>query len=309
MQQAAMPRLKDHRHLSHLYCDLPREKEEELVQLLADAWKLSIQVRSFLGLRLALRRRLSDIAEVAQQESGRDSTASVERIRANQVLHIPFLESASLAIDAFNTIVGKEWQKWGLLFDELEIAPASIRRTLLAALRSTYPKLLFKLSISPYSEGLEPMQGAAAPMPSNDYDPIFLWYTRKEDGLQFSTELANAMLRAYGCKDTKLSDIFAPSALEAPEGARSAPAYKVNSPLWRAFKELADSDSSFADFLKSRKVDINAIDKMKEKTAQRMSERSPLWLLSESRYAADSLVGSGVEKIQGSISDIGRCLR
>ncbi|MBK8459150.1 MAG: hypothetical protein IPL43_02135 [Micropruina sp.] len=55
-------------------------------------------------------------------------------------------------------------------------------------------RILFKLSISPYSEDLVLLQGALSAMPGHDYEEILLTYGNHQDTYEFSERLISSML-------------------------------------------------------------------------------------------------------------------
>jgi hypothetical protein len=184
--------------LAGKYVELSKEQEVSLCRLLGESWRLVPAVPTLQGLKLALRERLSVIAQIARKETVLPIEQLDERLAKYDFLYLSFLECAIFAIEAFNGLVNQPNKRWAFLFDELEIAPRQIRQQLFAALRSTDQRLLFKLSISPYHEDATVLEGGFSAMPAQDYQPIELWYPRKEEGYQFSEALLRAMLIEAG---------------------------------------------------------------------------------------------------------------
>ncbi|GAA4119758.1 hypothetical protein GCM10022415_20270 [Knoellia locipacati] len=102
-------------------------------------------------------------------------------------------------------------ERWALLFDELELAPAEIRAELLRSLRSVDERFLFKLSISPFGADLDQFTSALSAMPGHDHDEVSLSYGRKEEGIGFSLELMAAILARRRHKPDDLAFVLGPS--------------------------------------------------------------------------------------------------
>ena len=120
------------------------------------------------------------------------------------------------AIDLFNDLIGEEDAHWALLFDELELAPDWIREHLIQATRSVDSRLLFKLSISPYDEHV-PHGNLFGPMEDNDYEPIPLWFAKKEDGYGFCKTLWESLLRQRGLPQATAENTLGPSVFSTPD--------------------------------------------------------------------------------------------
>lgn len=254
--------------LEHQYADLPKEEEAVLVGQLAHNWKASPLAPSLHGLKLALRNRLSEIAEVARREAGRAASHTLDSLDRYRYLLIGFLEAVVFGIEAFNELAKSPDKKWALLFDELEIAPRDIRQNLFMALRSTDQRLIFKLSLSPYHEDAEVLKGSSSAMSGQDYQPIELWYPRKEAGYAFSASLLRSMLHEIGCDPVDPATIFGRSDFDAgdEDQALNRSAYRPGTRLHKRLRELAKRDESFRAYLRDNSVDLDSIHKLSETT-------------------------------------------
>lgn len=251
--------------LAGQFVQLSRAKEASLVACVATSWRLKPAINNLQGLKLSLRTRLIEIAEIARRETGEGDRA-LERLRLHEYLHLGFLESTSAAIDVFNDIISQPERRWGLLFDELEIAPKDIRQILLKSLRSSDQRLIFKLSISPYHEDVHLLQEPTSAMPGHDYQAIELWYPRKEEGYEFSEDLLHSMIREYDCQDATPEEIFGPSEFDPSERERqsSQSSYAPGGKAYERFKRLAQRDTTFMDYLTSNRINLDAMDKLSE---------------------------------------------
>lgn len=244
--------------LAHHFAPLSRQQEAELAKALGKSWYLDSDILSLGGLKLALRDRLSKIAQFGEQYAHADERAIEAALSEQDYLHIGFLESATFGIDAFNEIAKCANRKWALLFDELEIAPDAIRRKLLEALRSTDQRILFKLSISPFTQDFQTLSKEYGAMPGHDYLPVELWYSHKEDSYDFSAELLASMLDAYGCKAVGAEAILGTSEFDLgrAEQMKFGTAYRPGSSQYHKFRMLANSDTSFRRYLAQNRIDL-----------------------------------------------------
>ncbi|MBF0333422.1 MAG: hypothetical protein HQL40_07205 [Alphaproteobacteria bacterium] len=243
------------------HAPISRENEVALVELISTNWKLSPAVKSFYGLKLALRNRLSEIAQLPRKFVGLSSLEIITIIREADFLHLGFIESCVFAIEAFNETAQQPHRKWALLFDELEIAPDDIRQALFAALRSTDQRLIFKLSISPYHQDIQVLRSSTSAMLGEDYQTIQLWYPRKEEGYSFSEALLNAMLSDLNSKPANPEDIFSKSYFDADTQEIG---YRPGSRTQKRFKSLANRDESFSRYLTKNVVDVDKMHLMSE---------------------------------------------
>lgn len=241
---------------------LSRENEAKLVHILADAWYLKPDIDSFLGIRLSLRQRLSQIHEIASRIQNCSADEAWNEIKNIQFLHLHFLTSLVLAVEAFNGITDRSHDRWAILFDELELAPKFIRQQLIISLRSIDQRLLFKLSISPYSEDVGLLESALSAMPGQDYLPIRLWYPRKEDSYTFCEALLESMLKQHGGSPAEPEKVFGKSEFdtEAIEWTVHGTAYHSHARLARRFQALADKDISFGRYLAEHDIDPYRMD-------------------------------------------------
>jgi hypothetical protein len=264
MKDCTSPEVLRLASLKHLYVELSKSNEVLLVDQISQNWRLKPLAASFHGLKLALRNRLTEIAEYAGKERYHSSYGS-PLSSAQDYLHLGFLEAVIFAIEAFNELSNNPHRRWALLFDELEIAPDEIRQALFRALRSTDQRLLFKLSISPYHEDIDLLRTSISAMPGQDYQPIELWYPYKEEGYEFSEALLEAMMKDIGCEPISPDLVFGPSefATDRDEYVDQS-AYSPNSRLHRRFCALVEKDDSFKKYLLNNGVDVDRMDSLSE---------------------------------------------
>lgn len=261
MIEAMSPTVANVRSLARLHVPLERDEISALSRSLAKEWELTLELPSLGAVQAALQGRLLKIAQIANKLA----MTGVERIdpgaSETSFLFLSPLSAVSYGVEQFNAFANQPYRKWALLFDELEIAPPAIRQALLQALRSTNQNLLFKLSLSPYHEDADLLNKAVSAMPSQDYQPIELWYARKEQGFQFSRALLEAMMEDSGCSDARPEDIFGTASIDMIEHSADvhASAYKPGTELQGRYARLAGRDPSFARYLAANNVDLNAM--------------------------------------------------
>jgi hypothetical protein len=252
--------------IPHRRVVLNREQEVMLVKEVSRLWQLKVALPSLLSLKYALTARLAQIKELSNREKDLGSDGRKARLSKHKYLYFHFIDSALILVEIFNDLVKESDAKWGLLFDELELAPRGIREDLVRSLRSRDSRLLFKLSISPYGEDLDVLQDdPTAPKPGEDYDEIPLWYAQKEDGYEFCNALFKAMLSQNNLGTADPSIIFGKAEFE-PSGSTGQfrSAYHPGSRFQKRFLRMAEKDSSFRDYLKMKEVDPRALHLLNE---------------------------------------------
>lgn len=249
---------------AHRRVELSREAEAELAVTLASSWLLSVRVQTLAGVHLALTERLLQVRMLALQQE--------DRVRRGQPIaalpdyaYFTFVEATAIGIEAFESISAIPAGKWALSFDELELAPASIREELIGAPRSVDERFIFKLSLSPFSRELSRLERPDAPAPGHDFESVQLSYPRKEDGYEFCRSLLAPMLEARGLPPAAAEEVFGRSVFSTDPASYSKghTAYGPETALVREYKELAKRDESFRAYLQERDIDL---DRLREKS-------------------------------------------
>lgn len=264
---------------------LTREREAELVRIMANQWELSIEVPSLLSLKHALSARFGSIpalAKVAGQRSHLQGSLV-------SVLAAPILSPVSHFIEVFNDFSGESEGKWALLFDELEIAPDWLQDELIRSTRSIDQKLLLKLSLSPYNRFMGLQNTGHSPDSINDFDQIQLWYANRDhygirvEQKQFCESMWKAALAAkgfpYSSPYKALGESYSietdPKALGSSSAseqtstnknkAKSAkPAYSPEGKRGKVFLDLYKKDRSFKEYIDRLGIDLLNIADMTE---------------------------------------------
>jgi hypothetical protein len=241
------------------------DKESKIVKELVNVWHLDEVIPNFEGLRHALSKRLFSIQTLANKEALLGSQGRQERLATIEYLHTDFLQAAALGVEVYDDVLGKSGDRWGLLFDELEIAPTWIYEQLIRSMRSTDERFLFKLALNPFNvRGQELLTVASAPAPGQDFDQLALWYAEKKDAFRFCRELWNEMLRDRQLPLTSARDVLGKSEFEtdSEEWRSQGTAYSRGSRWYRRFRSLEHKDESFRLYLRSRDVNLNDLESL-----------------------------------------------
>lgn len=233
--------------------DLSREREAELCKALANSWNLSPLIYSLLGIKQSLVDRVAKLHEAA-------SNSPDQLAKLLSVAQTALVPCASQAIEAFNAISGQYQGKWGLLFDELEIAPVNIQRMIFSCLRSTDQRLVFKLALSPSASAAEIFHSVLGPSAGNDFEEISLYADPKE--AQGFCEALWSRLAFVADNDKTRTSIHPAAVLghavfHAPDVRGT---YRRSGAWQRAFSELARKDQSFKDVLRRKGVSADALE-------------------------------------------------
>ena len=265
---------------------LQPQQELELVKKVAPLWLFDLEVPTLLSLKIALAQRLSEIHQIASQCEYLDAQRRNEKLVGERGLHLNFLSAVSLFLDIFESVTSLKDERWALLFDELELAPESIRATLTQALRSVDARLVFKLSIAPFSRELE--ENVRAATDKNDFDLVKLWYPSKEDGYPFSRSLMLQILQHRGILDASLEQVFGTTDYESVPGKKRSIKGSPKYHLTEAFRRLAARDRSFSEYLKERSINLSNVHLLSEnERAAQIRKVSPLVIVREAYRGAD----------------------
>jgi len=266
-----------HAGVRHRRVELNRDAEANLVQTLASSWKLELRVPSLLGLKYALLQRQSHLGELATKIAL--GVLDGDLTSENNYLFLDFLQATSLAVELFDDNINEPEGKWALLFDELELAPTFITEQLVRSLRSSVPKLLFKLSLSPFSREVRFFEDAFSAMPAQDYSVINLAYARKEDGYSFCRALLDAILRERGLRPIEPDRLLGRSEFmtEREEYRAAGTAYHKGSRLHKKLVRLRDQDASFRAYLERRGLELDRLEELDpERRASEVRKVIPL---------------------------------
>jgi len=240
-------------------------KYSEAACLISEAWKLDRRAQSFQSLRYAMRNRLSDLHRLASQLQFMEHARIQPLIAETGWLHLGFLDCCSYAIDVVNDLLEDPGKRWALLFDELELTPPTVRQHLLSCLRSTDERILFKLSLVPYTDEMGQIEDTIkSATTGNDFAAIRLWYPKKEEATSFCSQLWTSTLKELGLEDRSPEEVLGESYFQSSSEAwaKSQSAYTLDSRITRRFTELAAKDATFNQFLGKHKIDPEGMDEL-----------------------------------------------
>lgn len=237
-----------------LRCPITADSESELVAELCAAWRINTIMPTLSSLQNALLRRLIEIHSIGRSEVSRKYDNGTECEKS--FVQLDMLASAVCGIEAFDNVLNTS-SKWAFLFDELELAPRWVLDSLVRAVRNADPRILFKLSLSPYMQTPEQLDSVFAALPTHDFDPIRLWFAKKEEGYSFSRELVQSLVTSAIGQERTVEQVFGTSTLEtaSQEWSDSGTAYVPGSKQARHFTSLYQKDKSF-----KKHCDDNGID-------------------------------------------------
>lgn len=224
---------------------LEPQREAEVAQALAALWGFKLRVPSLRGLRAAGAERIVEIGRLA----ARLHRAPEAEVLDDNLLLGPLVPQLTLALDTLEALVPEvAGDKWGLLFDELELAPPETRKSLIASMRSVDERLIFKLAIAPYASDLSELVSAVAAMPGHDHEEIWLSYGHKAQAMEFSFELMRALVRDRYGQTVSLESLLG-AAVFPEDDEESASSVHVGEQQERYIRELYYSDATFRDYV------------------------------------------------------------
>lgn len=250
-----------------LFFSMDRKAEAQVVEALSYVWSLDVPLKSFNGIRLALRKRQHELSAAAAQLA--DGRSLLEVQSEHKYIASTWLDNLVTAVESVNDALDRPGQIWAILLDELEIVPPALLQTIVDALRSTSNKLRFKLALSPTGSDLIPHDQPSSSSHYEDYRPVRLWYERKNDARDFASRLFASSLSHMldnSITEEDLLQKLGPSWTRSlDESEKESANSKVLSPdtsqMQRlrssAFKNLYDHDESFRQFLNEKGIDPN----------------------------------------------------
>lgn len=249
-------------HLAHLVATMTSEQESIFVSLVAADLGVRPQLLSLLGLELAIEQKLNGI-----------NAAPVDDLWSVDTLP----SSLRLLISAFNGLIGNDDRRWALLFDELEIAPTTIKRFLIGSIRSFDERIIIKLAMAPFVEDTDFDISATSPHALHDFSTVLLTYANKDDAKAFTHDLTRLTFERFGVKTSSIQQFF-----ERPSEARGfgrQPQRQSTRAIPQEFSELEQKDTSFKEFLKSRGTTSDAKAATEDEWAQSVRKILPIVIL------------------------------
>jgi hypothetical protein len=268
---------------SHLRVELSPEQVHNLAQDLADTWGLGLAVADLADLAAALRDAISKLGSQRSTEALRSADGREERLADLPLLHLPLLPTALSLIERFNNLADESERRWAFLFDEMELVPPNIERTVIGFLRGSDDRLLFKVSYAPYERGEEAgsFQGPLGPQQGQDFTVLRLTYANKREGFPFSRALLEAELARQDINRSAEDVLGSTSLLVGPdeEGEleeSGALDYGPDGGAVKILRELKDLDPSFEAYLQKHGFDLEHLADLPEAERARIRKIMPL---------------------------------
>jgi hypothetical protein len=243
--------------------------EASMASQVAEEWGLTRRpVVTLRGLQHALTDRIAQIADLAETESLLEPDGRGQRL-AERLPALNFDKAALQLIDRFNAAAGESDRLWCFLFDELELAPPAVVTQLTRGLRGGDHRLLFKLSLAPYTDSASQLRAVLSAQQAHDYQVEQLTYPHKKDPLEFCRALLAQKLglSLEDLEDVEHQEVKAlgrsQSAADPHELGSDETAYKADSARVETLRELAQADATFADWLQRKEIDLDRLEELK----------------------------------------------
>lgn len=251
-------------HIDEPWCfEISKPDEEEICRLLSDIWELDRIQTSFIGIKLSLTKRTNKYCSAVNALTPIDAGAQLK-----DLAHLDVLQMFKAFFDIMQEYAGVT--RWSLNFDEMEIAPPGLIRTLFENLRSFDQRAALKFSLFPFVEFYSLVSGhgirSDSPGPGNDFKSINLAPNFTQSSSAFSRELIEGICSERGFVLSEVKDYL---------NSSSAITSRIltSSGFIRDFKRIlreaieSKSDPSFVKFLENKGVhspeDIDALSENK----------------------------------------------
>ncbi len=241
---------------------------EELVQYIADTWRLKLRSLSFRGVALALRTRLADLYSAAKRFSHSPQPTMDLLFQFVPYADLDIFVSLMTALEAFDEAVGEPGGRWAMLLDEFEVVPVHIQQRVIMRLRASPTKLIFKVALAPCGPQTQPLLNEAAqPSPLDDVTRIELWYRDKNEVISFCRQLFESRISKHAQGDRLVrspEELLGRTAITDgswPVDDANASLFPVTgNSRWaqdwnHEFLSLARKDESFNAFLRAKSID------------------------------------------------------
>lgn len=248
----------DSSHLAYRAVSLTGNSVEEVVRSIAELWKLQPRSLSFRSLGQALAMRLMDIHQQCRLLARNPDRTRDLVLEKMPYLGLPVIDCVDKALTCFDNETGERDAKWALLLDELEVAPVSLQKDALVAMRAAAPKLLYKLALAPCGRHtLFELNTDTPPTQRHDFRQVLLWYVDKNEADSFCERVFAARTSNDPLLNQKSSEeVFG----ESPFSIVEEDVTHGNYPYGKDFASLLTKDPSFHAFLARKHIDVTNLD-------------------------------------------------
>jgi hypothetical protein len=239
----------------HLPTELRHRSEVELVHECAEAWGLNLRASSIIALQQALELRLFEISNLIEDED-----PDPAQITALSWLRYSPWAMFRYGVRAINRHTLQPNHRWGLLLDEMELAPPPVHASILANVRGGDKSIVVKLSFSPFDRFIGSNQMVGDAVADNDFKPIYLWYGSRLGGRRFTAGLWRRMITER-FPYRSATAVLGPSKIDITGGtAQARNSYAQDGSEIALLAKAADDDPGLASFLSSYDIDLQAVD-------------------------------------------------
>lgn len=249
-------------------CDLSFDVELSLK--LIEFWRIPLPIPPSLDdIIIKLRAMVNEFNTIVQKQN--------YEIELPDICYSDFVDLISISIDCFEGVNKKQEknislkEKWALCFDELEIAPSILQKTIIYEnLRSRNQKILFKLTSTPGLVELFDESQNESPSELDDFTTLKLWIydnRSQKDWRSFCQKyMTNVLSNRYN-KEINLDKLLGEN--DYLDGLRNSDEsvnfsklkskdnteYDVDGIMWFVMKTLQEYDKSFYSYLLRKQLD------------------------------------------------------
>ena len=258
-----------------VYCPAPNyglaptpTNVEELVQFIAETWRLKLRSLSFRGIAQALRTRLAELYAAAKRLSHAPQPDMSLLYKLVPYADLDIFVSLITALEAFDHAVGEPEGRWAMLLDEFEVVPVHIQQRVIKRLRASPARLIFKVALAPCGPQTQPLLNEATqPSPLDDVTRIELWYREKNEVISFCRQLFESRVDKHALGDRHIrtpEELLGRTAITdgslTTGGLEESLFPVVGNSRWaqdwnKEFLALAGKDESFNRFLREKTID------------------------------------------------------
>jgi hypothetical protein len=276
------PAYANDRHLQRILPTVDTDKLDDLAQLLIKSWRIDAPFVSFFSLRQAINERIRQLQYFLTMSSVKEISAE-QLLNENKYLAEHFFDDLRTFADAFTHVFAAN-TKWAICFDEVEIAPSSVKAHILQSPRSFDQRFIVKCSASPFDEQFGAIFGPKMPMAAQDFTRILLSQVHQREVQRFSGELFRAICKDAGVGNKSPIEILGSSFFEdsfdlvreeqfdlyekPPEPAAATVQrenrYSQGGFHFRKFASLSRKDQTFAAYLRRRGIEMTQMNSLPE---------------------------------------------
>ena len=284
LEHLADPIYGKERYLHSLLPTLDTEQLNDLAKLLIQTWHINAPFVSFFSLRQAINERVRQLQYFLTLSSVKEISTE-QLLDQHRYLAENFFDDLRTFADAFTHVFSRN-VKWAICFDEVEIAPPSVKTHILQSPRSFDQRFIVKCSASPFDEQFGSIFGPTMPMAAQDFTRILLSQVHQREVQRFSGELFRAICRDAGLGNKspieilgssffedsfdlvsageQQLDLYEQAVEETPSPPQREKRYGRGGFHFRKFASLAIKDQSFANYLRRRGIDMTEMNSLPE---------------------------------------------